>query len=69
MKEDKQAICDALCETLRLTRQFSDLDRIEYTKSGEAEWATCYLPGGKVMAAVTWDSGIAMIRDILRALR
>lgn len=69
--EDKQAICDALAATLRLTRNHSDLDRIEYENDEELglEFATSYWNGGTLRRTnVTMDSGSAMIRDIMKVI-
>ena len=65
--ENKQAICDALCETLKLTRGFTDLQKIEYTKDAYGdEYAYVVGPTYAYKVNVTMDSGIAMIEDILR---
>ena len=64
--ENKQAICDALCETLKLTRGFTDLQKIEYTKDAYGEWAYVVGPTYSYKVNVALDSGIAMIKDILR---
>lgn len=69
--EDKQAICDALAATLRLTRNHSDLDRIEYENDEELglEFATIYWNGGYSREVnVSLDSGTAMIRDIMKVI-
>lgn len=67
MKEDKQAICTALAETLKLTRGFCDLIGIEYVKYDGFETATLVYRHGKgTPINVTCDSGEALIRDIMR---
>lgn len=66
MREDKQAICDALCKALQLTRSGSDISKIEY--HAEGEYVTVYYTSGHININVAFDSGIAMIRDILRGL-
>ena len=69
--ENKQAICDALAATLRLTRNHSDLDRIEYENDEELglEFATIYWNGGTARKVnVSLDSGTAMIRDIMKVI-
>ena len=65
-REDKQAICNALCTALQLTRSGSDISEIEY--HAEGEYATVYYTSGHININVAFDSGIAMIRDILRGL-
>lgn len=66
MREDKQAICNALCKALQLTRSGSDISEIEY--HAEGEYVTVYYTSGHININVAMDSGIAMIRDILRGL-
>ena len=66
MREDKQAICDALCKALQLTRSGSDISKIEY--HAEGEYVTVYYTSGHININVAFDSGIAMIRDILKGL-
>lgn len=69
--EDKQAICDALAATLRLTRNHSDLDRLEYEndKKHDVEFVTIRWNGGTSRKVnVSLDSGTAMIRDIMKVI-
>lgn len=70
MEEDKRAICDALCETLRLTRECSDLDTLAYVHCAAGDEYVLTVWGAdkriKKRVCVTADSGVAMIRDILR---
>lgn len=62
--EDKQAICNALAETLRLTRQFEDLEYLAYDdKSGTV--LVKFENGGTRLIGVGLDSGYAMIKDIV----
>ena len=65
-KEDKQAICDALCKALQLTRSGSSIFEIRY--NAEGEYVTVYYTSGHININVAFDSGMAMIRDILRGL-
>jgi hypothetical protein len=64
--EDKQHICDLLCATLKATRDQHDLESIMY--HDDTETVTLAYEGGGRSVNVALDSGIAMIRDILRAL-
>lgn len=69
MSEDKAAIVKALFPVLKMTRQYSDLQSLEYRKITEGyEIVTAEFPGGKAEIGVTYDSGTAMIRDIMRGL-
>lgn len=65
-KEDKQAICNALCTALQLTRSGSDISKIEY--HAESEYVTVYYTTGHININVALDSGAAMIRDIMRGI-
>ena len=65
--EDKQRICDRLLETLKLTRQLYDLIDLDYIEGKELVVAH-FEGGGKKEINVAMDSGIAMIRDIIRAI-
>lgn len=65
--ENKQEICDALCETLKLTRGYYDIQKIEYDyMKGEV---SIKFANGTKTANVFGDSGEAMIRDIIDAIR
>lgn len=68
--ENKQEICNALCKTLQLTRNQSDLESLTYTRRGEGlEYVIAtYSYGTEKIINVTWDPGIVMIRDILKRL-
>ena len=66
MREDKQAICTALCKALQLTRSGSDISAIRY--NAEGEYVTVYYTTGHININVALDSGMAMIRDILKGL-
>jgi hypothetical protein len=67
--EDKPHICDLLCATLKATRDQHDLKCIVYHGDTETETVTlAYEGGGSTSVNVALDSGIAMIRDILRAI-
>ena len=63
--EDPQAICDALCEALMLTRAGSDIKELWYDK--ETQHVTvAYKNGCEKLINVAADSGAAMIRDIMK---
>jgi len=66
-RENKQDICDKLLETLKSTRALNDLVGLKY--DGESEVVEAVFEKGYTCTInVAMDSGIAMIRDILRAL-
>lgn len=65
--ENKQEICNALCATLKLTREYSDIKDI--TVSKDEEKATVRFEEGTKVAWIAMDSGSAMIRDIMKAIR
>lgn len=65
--ENKQDILDALVECLKLTRDQHDLEQLIYDE--ELELVTIAWENGGTTVNVAMDSGIAMIRDVLNALR
>lgn len=67
--EDKQAICDLLCAALKATRDQRDLKSLVYHRQGpDDEMVSIIWDNGGTSVNVSMDSGIAMIRDILKAL-
>lgn len=68
-REDKQLICDLLCAALKATRDQQDLQSLTYHFKGldDQEVKIAWSKGG-TSVDVSADSGIAMIRDILRAI-
>ena len=67
--ENYQAICDTLCSTLRLTRQFNDLESLKHTQEGKERYVVAKFDGNYTKRIrVTMDSGIAMIKDIVNHL-
>lgn len=66
--ENYQAICNALCSTLRLTRQFDDLESLKHIQEGEERYVIARFVNGCRQINVTMDSGIAMIKDIVNHL-
>lgn len=65
--EDKQAICNALARALQKTRYCAGLSYLSYDEARESVTAR-FLDGSRIRVNVEADSGIAMIKDILRAL-
>ena len=71
LREDKDLICKELAKLLKLTRNQSDIKALRYEilDNGE-EIVTVEWEGGcRKVVGVSMDSGIAMVRDILRALQ
>lgn len=69
MYEDKQAICNALAATLRITRDHTDLRALHYERSEDGtEFVRAVWGDNKAVKTVnvTADSGQAMIRDIMK---
>ena len=70
MRENKQKICDLLCATLKETRDQDDLMELKYEQNdaGYETVTSIYNGGGSRTINVTMDSGVAMIRDIMKSL-
>ena len=69
MNEDKQAICDALCETLKLTRNYCDIQELEYRKDKHKEIVSVIFSDYSFKDInVACDSGTALIRDVMNNL-
>ena len=67
--ENYQVICTLLCVTLRQTRQYDDLQSLRHVEEGSERYVIArFVNGSTRKITVTMDSGIAMIKDILRNL-
>ena len=68
--EDKNMICELLLKTIQNTRDYNDLIELNYKIIGsDTEIVTAVFKNGtKVKVNVSLDSGMAMIRDILKQL-
>lgn len=67
--EDKKAICSALADLLKLTRWNGELERIEYKQEKQGEYVYCmYKNGHCIRVDVTADSGIAIIKDVIKGV-
>lgn len=66
--ENKQEICSLLLPALQATRGLWDLWKLEYV-AGQEVVKAWFLNGTVKVVNVRLDSGVAMIRDIMRALR
>lgn len=65
--EDKQKILDLLLPALQATDDQHDLLELNYDQSVEAVFVV--YEHGAYPVNVNMDSGISMIRDVLRAMR
>lgn len=79
MREDKQAICDAFCNTLRMTSALghpfgNPLVELKYLPNGNGMYSEVVRPvfedgtgnDGRYDVNVSMDSGVAMIMDVVR---
>ncbi|MCD8207994.1 MAG: hypothetical protein LUD72_08670 [Bacteroidales bacterium] len=64
--EEKQKICDLLLPTLQATRGGSTVERLEWDEKQECVFI--YFKKGVRVANCACDSGLAMIKDILRQI-
>ena len=76
MNEDKQKILDLLLPVLQATRDLHDLTELEYFEDTPSKsHVTCTFGcdgcscSGRRTVNTSADSGIAMIRDVLKALK
>ena len=67
LEEDKQLICDKLLNVLHLTRGLFDVLELTYD-SGKETVTALFESGYTKTANVCMDSGVAMIRDILKQI-
>ena len=68
--EDKEKICKHLFEALQLTREFSNLLMLKYTRTGDfSEVVTAkFTDNATKTINVSMDSGFAMMMDIMKGL-
>lgn len=68
MNEDKQTICDHLCKALRATNYGKDIVILTYAALSETEERVIvtYKSGYSKEINVSWDSGYALIKDVLK---
>ena len=67
--ENYQVICNWLCRALQRTRQFDELESLEHIQEGKERYVVAKFDSYYTKRIrVTMDSGIAMIKDILRNL-
>lgn len=70
MREDKAEITRALLPVLQKTRQYGTLTDLVYEKVAEGyeRVIATFDDGCTVNINVSWDSGAALIRDVMRGL-
>lgn len=70
MEEDKAKIARSFAEVLKMTAAYKDLRDLTYTKTADSdEFVLVEFRNGRTKGInVHWDSGIAMIKDIIRGL-
>lgn len=67
--EDKAAITRVLLPVLQMTRNHADLVALEYSCDSGMEIVTATWEGGTSQSCnVSYDSGTALIRDVMRML-
>lgn len=67
--ENYQVICSLLFLALRQTRQYDDLQVLRHVEEGSERYVVAEFANGSIRKiTVTADSGIAMIKDILKNL-
>lgn len=69
MEENKAKITRSFAEVLKMTAAYSELRDLTYAKDGDDEFVLAEFQNGRTKKInVHWDSGIAMIKDIIRGL-
>lgn len=68
--EDKQEICDLLLETLKATRGGQDIVNLIYAQvtPHEENVRVLYANGTHLNVNVSMDSGIGLVRDVMRRI-
>lgn len=66
--ENKEEICSLLHTALKATRDGANISELTYNSTTEVVRIT-YAHGRIVECNVAFDSGCAMIRDIMRAIK
>jgi len=69
VEENKQHILDLLLPALQATRDLRDLKNLSYEKGFDGEYVIAEFESGTKSCNVTMDSGVAMVRDVLKALK
>ena len=67
--EDKKKIIEAFAEVMKMTRNYSDMVRLEYVRGRGEEFAVAtFKNGGVKRAIISGDSGKAILVDILKQI-
>ena len=67
--EDKSKITSALFDLVSITRAGNDISGMRYSMAPEETVTIFYKGGGKRVINVACDSGIALIRDVVRRIK
>ncbi len=68
VREDKQHICDLLLKTLHATRNGCELEELAFDP--DTETVTGRFKNGCIWRCNVWgDSGVSMIRDVVRHIK
>ena len=65
--ENRQKICDLLLLTLKATRSGGSIKRLVYDDYTESVIVT-YSNGSEKRVNIACDSGVALIRDVMKAI-
>ncbi len=72
-RENKVEVVQNLETLLKSTREFSDIDHLSYVEMDRGEFVLVYFKNRTYSdpdytIEVTWDSGIAIVMDVLRKI-
>jgi len=71
-REDKREICEKLLQVLQATRHMDDLMDLEYSGTltcGEEYVTALFRNGSRKTINITYDSGYALIQDVMEGLK
>lgn len=71
-REDKREICEKLLQALQATRYMDDLMDLEYSGTltcGEEYVTALFRNGSRKTINITYDSGYALIQDVMEGLK
>lgn len=71
-REDKREICEKLLQVLQTTRHLDDLVDLEYSgilTCGDEYVTALFRNGSRKTINVTYDSGYALIENVMKGLK